>query len=127
MLVSRGEHVWLRCRSSGHAPLDSDMTGTSLVVTLVERTCGSLGDVNVLKASEDAQPGRTVAVSKHRPQTVPAVTLPKLEHDPKVCLIPRCLLRAPCIKCFVTHLNRGASVDGQVYIGLAAALWEYPM
>ena len=107
--------------------LDPDVTGTPLVVTPVERTCGSLGDVNVLKVSEDARPRRTVTVSKHRPQTMPAVTLPKLEHDPKVCLIPGRLPRASRIKRFVTHCNRGASVDGQIYVGLAAALWEYTM
>jgi len=50
--------------------LDSDvafMTGTPLVVTLVEWACGSVGNINVLKASEDAEPRRAVIVSKHRP------------------------------------------------------------
>jgi len=107
--------------------LDPDVTGTPLVVTLVKRTCGGLGDVNVFKVSEDAQPRRAVTVSEHRPQTVPAVTLLELEHDPKVCLIPGRLLGTSRIKRFVTHCNRGASVDSQIHIGLAAALWEHPM
>ena len=103
------------------------MTRTSIVVTLVEWAHGGLGDVNVLKASEDAQPCRTVTVSKHRPQAVPAVTLPELEHDPKVRLIPGRLLRTSGIKRFVTHRNRSASVDGQAHIGLTATLRENPM
>ena len=126
MVVSR-EEVWPRCHSSGNAPLDPDVTRTPLVVTLVKRTCGSLGDVNVLEVSEDAQPRRTVAVSKHRPQTMPAVTLPELKHDPKVCLIPGRLLRSSRIKRFVTHRNRGASVYGQAYISLTATFWENPV
>jgi hypothetical protein len=113
---------------SWNALLDSDLTGTSFVVTLiVERTSGGLGDVNVLEASEDAQPRRTVIIREHCPQTMPTVTLPKLEHDPKVCLIPTRLLRASRIKRLVTHRNRGASVYGQVYIRLTATLWEDPV
>ena len=117
-------------RISGYVPLDSDlafMTRTSFVVTLVERTCGGLGDVNVLEASEDAQPRRAVIVGEHCPQTMPTVTLPKLEHDAKVRLIPTRLLRASGIKRLVTHRNRSASVYGQVYIGLTATLWEDPV
>jgi len=34
--------------------LDSDLTGTPLIVTLVEWTYGGLSNINVLKASEDA-------------------------------------------------------------------------
>jgi len=56
---------------------------------------------------------------------MPAVTLPELEHDAKMCLIPARLLRASGIKRLVAHRNRSASVDGQVYIGLTPAFWEY--
>ena len=49
-------------------------------MTFVEWACRGLSNVDVLKTSEDAQPGGTVIVSKHRPQTMPTVTLPKLEH-----------------------------------------------
>jgi len=106
--------------------LDSDLSGTPFVVTL-EGSRGGLSYVHVFEASEDAHPRRTVTVRKHRPQTMPAVTLLKLEHDAKVRLIPGHLLRASGIKRFVTHRNRSASVDGQVYIGLSARLWEYPV
>lgn len=112
---------------SGNAPLDSEMTRTSFVVTLVERTCGGLGDVNVLKVSEDAHPCRTVIVGEHCPQTMPALALLKLEHDAKVRLIPSRLLRTPGIKRLVTHRNRGASVYGQAYISLTATFWENPV
>jgi len=47
--------------------LNSDLTGTPLIVTLVEWTCRGLGNINVFKAPEDAQPRRTVIVSKHSP------------------------------------------------------------
>ena len=58
---------------------------------------------------------------------MPTVTFPKLEHDAKVRLIPSRLLRPFGIKRLVTHRNRGASVYGQVYIGLTATLGENPM
>lgn len=96
-------------------------------MTLVGRACRGLGNVNVLEASEDAQPCRTVIIGEHCPQTMPAVTFPELEHDAKVCLIPGRLLRPSGIKRLVTHRNRGASVYGQVYIGLTATLWKNPM
>jgi len=119
-------------RISENVPLDSDlafvhMTRTSLVVTLVERAWGGLGDVNVLETSKDAQSRRTVIVSEHRPQTMPAGTFPKLEYDAEVRLIPARLLRAPSVERFVTHRNRSTSVYGQVHVSLAATLWEYPV
>jgi len=120
----------IRLQTTIATTLDSDLafvTRTSLVVTLIGWTRGGLGDINVLEASEDAQPRGTVIVGKHCPQTVPAVTLPELEHDAKVLLIPARLLGASGIKRFVTHRNRSASVDGQVYIGLTATLGEYPV
>jgi len=120
--------IWLQTTIT--TTLDSNLafiTRTSLVVTLVERTCGGLGNVNVLKVPEDAHPRRTVIVGKHCPQTMPALTLLELEHDAKVRLIPGRLLRAPSIKRLVTHRNRGASVYGQVYISLAATLWKNPV
>jgi len=110
--------------------LDPDlafMPGTSLVVTLVMWANRCLGDVDVLKASEDAQPRGTIVVGKHRPQAMPTSTLLKLEHDAKVRLVPVRLLGPSGIKRLVTHPNRGASVDGQVHIGLTAALGEHPL
>ena len=96
-------------------------------MSLIEWACWSLGDINVLEASEDAQPCRAVVIGKHCPQTMPAVTLPKLEHDSKVCLIPARLLRSPGIKRLIAHRNQCASVDGQVHICLTATLWKYSM
>jgi len=110
------------------AALDSDLTfmpGTPLVMSLVEWTRRGLGNVDVLKASEDAQPRRTVIVGEHRPQTMPTVTLLELEHHAQVHLIPARLLGASGIKCLVPHPNHSASVNGQVYVGLATALGEY--
>jgi len=120
----------IRLQTAIATTLDSDLafvTRTSLVVTLIERTCRGLGDVNVLEASEDAQPSRAVVVGKHCPQAMPAIALPELEHDAKVCLIPASLLRTSGIKRLVTHRNRSASVDGQVYICLTATLGENPV
>jgi len=110
--------------------LDSDltfMTGAPLIVTLVEWTCGGLSNIDVLKVSEDTQPRRTIIINKHRPQAMPAVTLPELEHDAKVCLIPGRLFRSPGIKRLVTHCNRGTSLDGQANVSLAPAFREYPV
>jgi len=101
--------------------------GTPLVVTLVEWTCRSLGDVDVLEASEDAQSRGGVIVGEHCPQTMPTVTLLKPEHKAKVCLVPAGLLGASGIKRLVTHTNRSASVNGQVYVGLTTGLGEYPV
>lgn len=103
------------------------MPGTPLVMSLVEWTYGGLGNVDVLKTSEDAQPRRAVIIGEHRPQTMPTVTLLELEHHAKVHLIPARLLGASGIKCLVPHPNRSASVNGQVYVGLATALGEYPV
>ena len=83
-------------------------------MTLAELAWWGLGDVNVLEASKDAQPRGTVNVSEHCPQTMPAVTFPKLEYNSKVRLIPARLLRVSGIKRFVTHRNRCTPVYGQV-------------
>lgn len=106
--------------------LESDLPGTPLAMTLVELTCRGLGNVDIVEASEDAQPRGAIVVSEHRPETMPAVTLLELEHHTKVRLIPARLLGASGIKRLVTHANRSASVNGQVYVVLTAALGKYP-
>lgn len=106
--------------------LESDLPGTPLAMTLVEWTCRGLGNVDVFEASEDTQPRGAIIISEHRPETMPAVSLLELEHHTKVSLIPARLLGASGIKCLVTHSNRSASVNGQVYVVLTAALGEYP-
>ena len=103
------------------------MSGTPLVVALVEWTRRGLSDIDVLKTSEDTQPCGAVVVGKHRPQTMPAITFLELEHNAKVRLIPGRLLGTSGIKGLVTHPNRSASVDGQANVHLTAALRENPV